>query len=105
MAMSRNKYNLICWLQDWYEHNCNGDWEHQYGISINTVDNPGWIINIDLSGTNLEGYMLELTKIHNSENDWIQYWTEGDCFKAAGGPGNLSEILQVFHDWAESKNS
>ena len=30
-------------LQKWYKSQCNGDWEHSFGIKIETLDNPGWI--------------------------------------------------------------
>lgn len=45
--------DVFTWLQDWYIQNCDGDWEHCYGIKIETLDNPGWCIDIDLIGTNL----------------------------------------------------
>ena len=38
-------------LSDWYESNCNDDWEHGYGVKIETLDNPGWLVQIDLFGT------------------------------------------------------
>ncbi|UCH44768.1 MAG: hypothetical protein JSV11_10785 [Nitrospiraceae bacterium] len=37
-------------LNRWYINQCNGDWEHQYGIVIETLDNPGWRVKIDLTG-------------------------------------------------------
>lgn len=43
------------WLIDWYRSECNGDWEHAYGIQIDTIDNPGWSLKIDLLETSLEG--------------------------------------------------
>ena len=41
--------NLIHWIEKWYKGNCNGDWEHSYGITIETLDNPGWDFTIDLT--------------------------------------------------------
>ena len=26
--------NLLKWLDDWYESNCDGDWEHSYSVKI-----------------------------------------------------------------------
>ncbi|OAX48412.1 hypothetical protein gpAD87_09590 [Paenibacillus sp. AD87] len=43
--------NTLKWLQNWYLENCNGDWEHSYGVKIDTVDNPGWSVEIDLTDT------------------------------------------------------
>jgi hypothetical protein len=34
--------DLISWLQRWYTAQCDGGWEHHYGITIGTLDNPGW---------------------------------------------------------------
>ena len=47
--------NVILQLQQWYEAQCNGDWEHHYGISIESQDNPGWRVEIDLKDTPLCG--------------------------------------------------
>jgi len=33
--------NLLQFLQEWYLEQCNGDWEHEFGIKIETLDNPG----------------------------------------------------------------
>jgi hypothetical protein len=41
-------------LQRWYADQCNGDWEHKDGVEINTPDNPGWRVVIDLRDTALE---------------------------------------------------
>ena len=42
-------------LQLWYSRQCDGDWEHGLGIRIESLDNPGWSVRIDLKGTNLDG--------------------------------------------------
>ena len=35
------KENMLEWLMNWYESNCDGDWEHSYGVKIESLDNPG----------------------------------------------------------------
>lgn len=47
------------WLMNWYVRECNNDWEHSYGVKIDTLDNPGWTIEIDLRETSLEGRSFE----------------------------------------------
>jgi hypothetical protein len=42
-------------LQAWYAAQCDGDWEHQHGVRIETLDNPGWLVTVELAGTQLEG--------------------------------------------------
>lgn len=32
--------DILKWLENWYSSNCDGDWEHLYGITIRTLDNP-----------------------------------------------------------------
>jgi len=88
-------------LENWYSSHCNGDWEHQSGIEIDSLDNPGWHITIDLTGTKGENKTLERTKLGRSENDRLQYWVENRKFNAACGPKNLSELIGIFCEWFE----
>ena len=37
-------------LAAWYSGNCNGTWEHQYGVEISTLDNPGWQVKSTFVG-------------------------------------------------------
>jgi len=46
-------------LQEWYLSQCNEDWEHTYGVSIGTIDNPGWSLEVELSDTSLENINYE----------------------------------------------
>ena len=45
--------DILADLQNWYISNCNGEWEHQHGINIESRDNPGWWVKIDLMTTEL----------------------------------------------------
>ena len=92
----------ISLLEKWYVRHCNGDWEHQWGVSIETLDNPGWRMKIDLRETRAENRVLEKIRVERSENDWLIYWAEKDRFEVACGPLNLSEAIQIFIDWFES---
>lgn len=38
-------------LQEWFAKHCNGEREHMSGVRIETTDNPGWWIKIELEGT------------------------------------------------------
>jgi hypothetical protein len=88
-------------LENWYSSQCNGDWEHQYGIEIGTVDNPGWSIEIDLTGTKCGNKTLRRMKLERTEKDWLQYWVENRKFNAACGPKKLSEMNDIFCKWFE----
>lgn len=37
-------------LLDWYNARLDGDWEHRYGFTIQTADNPGLIVTLDPGG-------------------------------------------------------
>jgi hypothetical protein len=89
-------------LQDWYVSQCDGDWEHDFGVTIDTLDNPGWIIKIDLDGTDLEGRFFETVERFESEQDWIKCWIEGKKFHGVGDPRKLEPVLKIFLAWANS---
>jgi hypothetical protein len=94
---------MISKLENWYTAHCNGEWEHAYGIRIDTLDNPGWSLKIDLNETSRENAALQRIRIERSDQDWIEYWTEKNQFHIACGPQNLSEAISIFVDWFRSK--
>ena len=95
--------DVFKWLQEWYMQNCDGDWEHCYGIKIGTLDNPGWYIDIDLTDTNLEDEVFETTSLERSENDWVYCQIENNIYKGHGGTANLNEIVEIFRNWCNEK--
>ena len=98
--------NALVELQKWYRYQCDGDWEHGEGISIGTLDNPGWRIEISLRGTHLEGRDFRGRAYgvgedaQTSGEEWLTCKVEGNVFKAFGGPFKLEEMIGVFLDWA-----
>ena len=87
-------------LEEWYASRCDGLWKHRYGISIETLDNPGWRVKIDLHGTSKELHGLKPAKIQRErQDDWIHYWAEAESFNIACGPLNLSEAIDIFVEW------
>ncbi len=97
--------SIIRKLELWYQAKCNGDWEHSYGIQIETLDNPGWCLKIDLEDTSLLNAEFTGKKYQNTdEGDWIDCKKEGSKYVAFGGPCKLEELIAVFLDWADSCN-
>lgn len=96
---------LIALLEDWYARNCDGDWEHDYGVRIGTLDNPGWDVDVSLSRTKLEGLAFEALSIRRSDEDWFECRVEGSSFRGYGGSRNLRDILKAFLNWAEHMSS
>ena len=45
--------NKIEFFDSWFKKKCNGVWEHQYGVTIESTDNPGWRIIIDDAERNI----------------------------------------------------
>ena len=56
-------------LQKWYSSQCNQDWEHSFGVKIDTLDNPGWTLEIDFRETNLAERAFAAFSRGNSEDD------------------------------------
>jgi hypothetical protein len=61
------------WLQTWFVEQCDGQWEHIYGVRIETLGNPGWSVEIDLAETALEGLTKPVSLEERSDIDWISY--------------------------------
>ncbi|MBI5725190.1 MAG: immunity 53 family protein [Planctomycetes bacterium] len=89
-------------IQEWYAACCDGDWEHTYGVHIQTLDNPGWSLDVDIIDTPLENQKFEPVKLERSKNDWFYCQVIDGKFKGAGGPRNLGEILRIFRDWTRA---
>ncbi len=93
---------MIEWLQNWYARQCDGKWEHEYGIKIDTLDNPGWSIVIDLKNTELENLKIPYSLNERADEDWFGYSIENGVFKAAGGTHSLSRIIELFKGLVDS---
>jgi hypothetical protein len=78
-------------------------------ISIGTLDNPGWSIEILLRGTALENTRFEARSYGNGENSeptcekWLTCKVVGKKFRGFGGPFKLQEMMSIFLDWAGEK--
>ena len=87
-------------LQAWYAGMCDGSWEHDHGIRITTLDNPGWCVQIDVRDTGLEIDDFVAVSVAHSEDDWIVCEIKAGVFEGCGGAENLVGIVEVFLDWA-----
>jgi hypothetical protein len=94
--------NSITRLQDWFVNQCNDAWEHEGGITIETIDNPGWHVRIDLGGTTLAGGTLDAVEESKAENDWYLCRVTEAAFEGFGGPRNLDDIVNVFLTWSSA---
>lgn len=95
---------LLKKLQSWYKIHCDGDWEHSYGVVIDTLDNPGWKLSIDLKDTLLENEAFESVCEGNPENKnvfWIDCHKKDKTFIGMGSVDSLEKILSIFFEWCE----
>ncbi len=83
-------------VQAWYVAQCNGDWEHSYGVKIDTLDNPGWVLTVDLAETEWADLTIDRSIDQRSEHDWVQHEITNSQFIGCGGARNLEEILNRF---------
>ncbi len=87
---------MIDWLEKWYNSKCNGEWEHQHVLKIESLDNPGWNVEIDFNGTGIKVENVQW-KLHEiSENDWIGYSVMNNVFSSSGDPLKLNLMLEIF---------
>jgi immunity protein 53 of polymorphic toxin system len=105
MSTPSSQSELLAWLQEFYAGNCNGDWEHLHGVTISTLDNPGWSVEIDLEDSPLEARVFERVERESTDTDWIQCWVEGIIWHGRGGARNLQEILEIFRRWVVASNA
>ena len=93
-------------LQHWYRAQCDEDWEHSYGVHIGTLDNPGWTLDIDLTGTSLEQKLFPsvhyglFEEAETSGDEWLMCKVEDGKFVGRGGPFKLNEMIGIFLRWA-----
>jgi hypothetical protein len=93
-------------LQEWYASQCDGNWEHRYGVKIGTIDNPGWSLCIDLDGTGLADVVFPELRENYDELEWLictKHVSQfGIHFGGNGGPRQLGRMIEIFLAWAEA---
>lgn len=90
------KMDMLTWLENWYESQCDGEWEHNDGIEIKTIDNPGWSINIYLVDTNVNIIDVTPILIEINEYRWVSYSIDKGYFIAYGGTYDLNILIRIF---------
>jgi immunity protein 53 of polymorphic toxin system len=95
---------LISWLESWLEAHADYRMHEHYGIRIESLDNPGWTVSIDLELTVLESKFFEEMERHVSDRDWVRCWVRDNKFRGVGDTGKLNVILETFKQWAEQSS-
>lgn len=92
-------------LQAWYRARSNGHWERCYGITIESLTIPGWLVAIDLEETPLDNLAMQPIRREVSPNDWLVCEVDHNQFRGQGDPEKLGPIIQIFQSWVESHDS
>lgn len=93
--------DILARIQHWYAPQCKGNLERQWGVQIDTLDNPGWSVSIALNETACAGRSFEEINIRRSDKDWIRCWKDGLVFEGCGDEYKLSAILECFLNFSE----
>lgn len=90
----------VRWLAKWFESKANGVWEHDYGVTIATLDNPGWSLRIDLGGTALRNVPFPSERYEEADC-WRRFWKDDDegVFHAIGDATALPAMIERFRRW------
>ena len=92
----------LTWLQEFYASLCDGDWEHQWGIKITTIDNPGWSVKINLTDTILENLAFSEVNIEQDADHWVLCRVRKNFFEGVGGAHDLKTIIDIFRSWYDN---
>jgi hypothetical protein len=98
---NRLNYDILKWLQNWFFQNCDGKWEKEQRLLIETIDNPGWLLTLQLKNSINDNKAIEELSIERTEQNWCQSHIKKNEFVAVGGPFNLTEILYYFRNFIE----
>lgn len=99
------------WITDWYRRQCDGTWEHERGLVIQTLDNPGWLLKVNLVGTDLKraaGRDSLISSFGTNEQghpispNWFHSQIRGSQYVAAGDASQLPYLFTAFRAWAMS---
>src|SRR5437868_6088370 len=89
-------------LQRWYAGRCDGEWEHRYGINIQSCDNPGWWVKIELEGTGLKtrpfdriAENVDAAGFQQSDR-WLHCRVQDGVWDGSGDETKLGVILKTF---------
>ena len=98
--------SVLTRLSEWYVAQCDDLWEHRWGLSITTIDNPGFALSIDLTGTPLEDVEFIRMEVEiDTLNGWYVCWKEEGKFQAAGAPSRIEDMIECFLNWASTETT
>ncbi|MFI5589994.1 Imm53 family immunity protein [Amycolatopsis sp. NPDC051758] len=92
----------ILWLSEWFSSQCDGDWEHEFGVRLETLDNPGWRLLVDIVGTGVEGRVLPRSKVDLGAGRWLWTSADGKSYEGSCDVRSLRELVAAFRGFVSS---
>jgi hypothetical protein len=93
----------LSFMTGWFADHCDGDWEHDLGIRLATLDNPGWALDVSIGDTELAGAATEWHRNDKSDLEWLHWRSTGEMFEARCGVADLPRALEAFRMFAEQR--
>ena len=95
-------------LMTWCSAQWDDELEHDLGVSIETLDNPGWMLKVKLVGTNLAE--VEMPELEEGSDDssypdtspWIHCSIQNREFVGASDLSQLHRLISVFNALIDS---
>ncbi len=91
------------WLGNWYQRQCNGEWEHRHGVQLEMLEQQGWQLTINLTGTSAENAAPQRLSLDSSGGTWIACSISPERFEGAGDPRRLEQIIGIFRKWVDAQ--
>jgi hypothetical protein len=91
------------WLQQFFQSNCDGEWEHYHGCRIQSMSDPGWLLRFDLTGTEHENKRLDELADPRAPIDWLKCKPVDGVFEAQCSPRRLAECIEILRDVVEGR--
>ena len=82
-------------IQGWFASQCDGVWEHSFGIEVLNIDNPGCKLKINGASLKRAGFV----SLERNESDWIRVTMTDMEFVGYGGTENLKELMSLAVNW------
>jgi hypothetical protein len=106
--------DLLSWLERWYQDQCDDEWEEEQGVTIQTLDNTGWLVEADVRGVAPEAMAADrvLVVVGNPPSEqngniggevWLTCEIKSGKFVGAGDPTQLRVILAQFRTFVEGE--
>lgn len=103
MKSYSDKMEILEWIGNWYKAHCDGVWEDDHGIDIQTMNNPGWQVRIELHGTPFVNLEVDWTSEQIDDENWWGYKIEYAVFDGICDPTRLSLLLNKFKEVIEDQ--